>query len=55
MTIKEYEELQNWLTFKMNNSPYNKSCSNYNEGWKEAMLVVKSKINSMNKKEEYKR
>lgn len=48
MTIKEYEELQSWLTFKMNNSPY-KSCSNYNEGWKEAMLVVKSKINSMNR------
>lgn len=49
MCKQEYEELQDWLTFKMNNSPYSISSSNYNSGWKEAMLVVKSKIKSMYK------
>jgi hypothetical protein len=51
MCKQEYEELQNWLSYKMEHSPYHISCSNYNSGWKEAMLVVKSKIKSMYKEE----
>ena len=51
MCKQEYEELQAWLTYKMNNSPYNKALGRCNEGWKEAMLVVKSKVKSMYKEE----
>lgn len=53
MTESEYRELQDWLTFKMDHSPYHASCSNYNSGWKEAMLVVKSKVKSMYERKNY--
>lgn len=53
MSDEEYRELQDWLTYKMNNGPYKREPTCRDGGWKDAMLIVKSKVKQIHDKKKY--